>query len=75
VTARIQRKRERDGFKYEDVIIAPLVRECLGSELILLDDTETHRSFKRFVYVAPGEDASEQIKRLRGGYATEVALG
>ena len=75
VTARIQRKRERDGFEYEDVIIAPLVRECLGSELILLDGMEPRTSFKRFVYVAPGEDASEQVSRLEGGYAVGVTLG
>lgn len=74
VTARIQRKRKRDGFEYEDVIIAPLVRECLGNELILLDGME-HSSFKRFVYVAPGEDASEQVRRLEGGYAVGVTLG
>lgn len=77
VTARVQRVRKRDGHKYEDVIIAPLVRETLGNELILLDVAAPHErgSFKSFVYVAPGEDASEQIKRLDGEYASGVTLG
>ena len=77
VTARVQRIRERDGYKYDDVIIAPLVREVLGNELILLDDAGPRErgSFKGFVYVAPGEDAAEQIKRLGGSYAEGVTLG
>jgi len=75
VTARIQRKRERDGFEYEDVIIAALVRDCLGSELLILDDLEPRSSFKRFVYLAPGEDVSEHTKRLNCRYAEGVTLG
>jgi len=75
VTARIQRKRERDGFKYEDVIVAPLVRDCLGSELLILDDRVPRCSFKRFLYLAPGEAVSEHIKQLHGGYADGVTLG
>lgn len=76
VTARIQRKRKRDGFKYEDVIIAPLVRDCLGSDLLILDDLEPRCTFKKFVYLAPGEELSQQhFGQLDGDYAVGVTRG
>jgi hypothetical protein len=60
----------------EDVIVAPLVRDCHGSDLLILDDQELRCSFKSFVYLAPGEDVSEQhMKRLEGGWVTGVSLG
>lgn len=40
VTARIQRERKRDEYKYEDVIIAPLVRWPSGDELVLMDSRD-----------------------------------
>jgi len=76
VTARIHRKRERDGYKYEDVIIAPLVRDCHCSDLLVLDGLEPRSSFRGFVYLAPGEDLTEKhTKQLHGGYAEGVTLG
>src|SRR5579862_505006 len=71
VTARIQRERRRDGYKYEDVIIAPLVRYPVGDELVLMDSRDD--SPRRFVYVAPDEELSEQhFKQLCGSYARGV---
>jgi hypothetical protein len=74
VTARIQRTRERDGFNYEAVIIAPLVRESYGSDLLLLDKDTPARSFKKFVYLEPGEElATGHFNQLQhGGYTHAV---
>jgi hypothetical protein len=76
VTARVHRERKCDGFKYEDVIFAPLVRYYLGGDLVLLDSLEDHTPVRQFVYLAPGEEFSqEHIRRLEGGYAQAVTLG
>jgi hypothetical protein len=74
VTASIQRKRKRDGYKYEEVIIAPLVRDPSGDELLLMDSHAD--SSPKFVYVSPGEELSQQhFHQLRGGgYAKGVTI-
>lgn len=74
VTARVQRERMRDSFKYEDVIVAPLVRWPSGDELLLLDSRDN--SPRAFVYLAPGEELSPQhFRQLRGEcYAEAVTL-
>jgi hypothetical protein len=77
VSARIQRERKRDGYRYDDVSIVALVRGPWGSaDLMLLDGRADYRSFKSFTYLAPGEKISEShLKRLHGGYAEAVTLG
>jgi hypothetical protein len=68
VTAKVPRE------KYEDVIIAPLVRWPTGDELVILDSRSI--SGHKFVFIAPGEELSQQhFDQLRGGYAKAVSLG
>jgi hypothetical protein len=74
VTAKIPRGVKVGETPYEDVIIAPLVRWPSGDELLILDSRGG--SSRKFVYVAPGEELSEQhFEQLRGGYAKGVTLG
>jgi hypothetical protein len=62
--------RQSGAKEYEDVVIAPLVRWPDGSELDILDS-----HIRNFVYVAPGEELTEQhFDQLRGGYAKEVTV-
>lgn len=71
VTARIPRERKRDGYMYEDVIIAPLVRWPSGDELVLMDSRSSLS--RKVVYIAPGEEMSEEhFKQLSGSYAKGV---
>lgn len=75
VTTKVQRE-PRGHAPYEDVIIAPLVRWPSGDELVLLDSFETLTPFRKFVYIAPGEELSSQhFDQLRGSYAPAVTLG
>jgi hypothetical protein len=72
VTAKISRDQPK-GQPYEDVIIAPLVRWPSGDELLLLDSRDD--SERKFVYLAPGEELSQQhFDQLRDGYAKEVTV-
>ena len=73
VTARVQRKRKRDGYKWKDVIIAPLVRYPVGGDLVLADKYAPENETRSFVYLAPGEELSHQhFEQLRGGYTKAV---
>jgi hypothetical protein len=75
VTARVQRERPRDGFKFEDIIVAPLVRFPDGNELTLLDSNSP--GAPACVYLAPGEELSQLHFDQLGyrAYAKAVTLG
>jgi hypothetical protein len=76
VTTKVKRKAQQGYAAYEDVIIAPLVRFPSGDELAILDSREDY-SGKKYVYLAPGEELTQQhFDRLRaGGYVKAVTLG
>lgn len=76
VTTRITRKRNQHDGLHEDVLIAPLVRWPISGELYLLADLwSKERSYQGLVYLAPGEEPSEDhMRQLRGGYAKGVTV-
>jgi hypothetical protein len=72
VTVKIPRENPK-GDPYEDVIIAPLVRDAYGDELLILDSRDGLG--RRVLYLAPGEKLTEQhFEQLRGGYAKGVTV-
>jgi hypothetical protein len=77
VTARITRRGNQPHASDEQVVIAPLVRWPISGELYLLAGLwSNERSYQGVVYLAPGEEPSEEhMRQLRGGYAKAVTLG
>ena len=77
VTARVPRKGDQQRAPYEQEVIAPLVRWPISGELYLLADLwSKERTYQGMVYLAPGEELSEDhVRQLQGGYITGVTLG
>jgi hypothetical protein len=73
VTARVQREGKRH--RYQDVVIAPLVRWPSRNELVLLDGNAPVNDSRHFVFLAPGEELSQQhFEQLRGEFSKGVTV-
>jgi hypothetical protein len=77
VTAKVPYKASKHREAGEHVVIAPLVRWPIAGELFLMSEGwSKERRYQGFVYLAPGEELSEDhMRQLRGGYAKGVTLG
>jgi hypothetical protein len=74
VTLKVERHCKRTNRTWENVIIAALVRDTLGGQLLILDDGDG--CGRNVVYLAPGEElAQHHFEQLRGAYAKAVTLG
>jgi len=70
VTAKVERKHDKGKGSWEEVLIAPLVRTTIHSELELLD---ARADKYNVVYLAPGETLQdEHFAQLKGAYRKGV---
>jgi hypothetical protein len=74
VTLKVERHCKRTNRTWENVIIAPLVRDTLGGQLLILDDGDGCN--RQVAYLAPGEELGQHhFDQLRGSYVKAVTLG